>query len=102
MSQQIFVNNIGTEFIISITDNDVIVDISSATTLHIIFQKPDSTSLTVDASLYTDGTDGVIHYIDADGSLDQSGFYKIQTYIEIDGGSFYSSIGTFKVYCNLV
>lgn len=101
MSQQIHVNDTGTEFRITITDEDNVVDLSSATVLHIIFRKPDSTSITVDANLYTDGTDGTIYYNVVDGDLDQSGIYKIQAYVEISGGSYYSSIGTFKAACNL-
>lgn len=102
MSQQIHVNDIGTEFRIIITDEDNVVDLSSATVLHIIFRKPDSTSITVDANLYTDGTDGTIYYNVVDGDLDQSGIYKIQGYVEIGAGAFYSSTGSFKVNCNLI
>lgn len=103
MSQQIHVNDVGTEFRIAITDDDsAIVDLSSATVLQIIFKKPDSTDLVVEANLYTDGTDGIIYYNAVEGDLDQSGLYKIQGYVEIGAGSFYSSIGSFKVHCNLI
>lgn len=101
MSYQIHINDVGTEFRITIMDNSAVVNISSATLLEIIFQKPDTTDLVVNADLYTDGTDGVLYYRVVSGDLDQSGIFKIQAYVEISGGSYYSSIGSFKVHCNL-
>lgn len=101
MSDQIFVGDTGSEFRVTITDDDVAVDLSSATTLELIFRKPDGTILTVTASLYSDGTDGIIFYNTVEDDLDQSGIYKLEAYIEIDGNTFYSSIGSFKVLCPL-
>lgn len=101
MPREIHTEDIGTEFRVTIKDNDVAVDISSATVLNIIFKKPDGTELVVNADLYTDGTDGIIYYRVVSGDLDQSGVFKIQAYVEISGGAYYSSISSFKVYCNL-
>lgn len=101
MPQEIHVNDQGTEFRVTIKDNSVAVDISNATVLNIIFRKPDGTSLSVNADLYTDGTDGIIYYRTIFNDLDQSGLYKIQAYVEISGGAYYSSIGSFSVKCNL-
>ena len=101
MSQEIHVNDIGTEFRITVKDNDVVVNISSATVTNIIFRKPDGSSLAASAEFYTDGSDGIIYYRAVEGDLDQQGVWKIQAYVEISNGSYYSSIGSFKVHCNI-
>ena len=101
MSGEIHVGDIGTEFRITILDNGSAIDISGATSLVIIIKKPDGTSITTTGNLYTDGTDGIMYYRVVSGDLDQSGIYKIQAYVEISGGSYYSSIGSFSVKCNL-
>lgn len=102
MSDEIHVNDQGTEFRITITDNDVVVDLSTASVISIIFRKPDDTLLEVNATLYTDGTDGIIKYNAVDGDIDQSGRWKIQAYVELSSSAkYYSSIGTFMVHCNL-
>lgn len=101
MSDTIQVNDIGTQFKCTIKENEAIVDISSATVMNIIFKKPDSTSLTVDAFLFTDGTDGIIYYNAETGDLDQAGMYKIQAHVSFGDESYYSNIGSFRVKCNL-
>ena len=102
MSTEIRVGDIGTEFRVTITDDGVAVDLSSATSLVINFRKPDGTILSTSAYLYTDGLDGIIYYNTVDGDLDQSGQWKIQAVIETGGATYSSSVGTFKVSCNLV
>ena len=101
MSQSIRVNDTGTEFRIQITDEDVAVDLSSATTLQLIFKKPSGETLTVDAQLYTDGTDGIIYYNTVDGDIDESGVWKLQSYVVVGSAAYSSTVGTFKVECNL-
>ena len=102
MSSEIRVGDIGTEFRITITDDGAAVDLSSAPSLVINFRKPDGNILSVYADLYTDGTDGIIFYNAVNGDLDQSGQWKIQAVIETGGAIYSSSVGTFKVSCNLV
>jgi hypothetical protein len=101
MADEIHVNDIGTEFRILIKDDDVVVDLSTATSIQMIFKKPDDSTFNVIADLYTNGTDGLIKYNAIEGDLDQVGLYKIQAYVEIGSASYKSSIGSFKVYCNL-
>ena len=104
MSEDLHVGNIGVQIKLTILDDDntdSVVNLSSATSLDISIRKPDGTLLSVTGSLYTDGTDGVIYYIIADGDLDQSGVYKIQANISIGANFYNSNILTFKVLCNL-
>lgn len=97
-------NDIGTTFTITIVDDDsVAVDISGATTVSMIFLKPDQTTITKTATFVTDGSDGKIQYETVDGDLDQSGLWHIQGYVDISSGDtiFHSEIGGFLVGCNL-
>lgn len=100
--QQIHVNDINVNFVITITEDCEVIDISDATNLTIYFYKPDGTILTKTATFVTDGTDGQIKYPSVDGDLDQSGIWRIQAKIDFGAGSSYHSpIKSFKVYCNL-
>lgn len=101
MSESIRVGDTGTEFRINITDEGVAVDLSAATTIQMIFKKPSGETLTVDANLYTDGTDGVIFYNTVDGDINESGMWRIQTYIVVGAAIYSSTVGTFRVECNL-
>lgn len=99
---QIHVGNKNVDFIITITEDCLPIDISAATVKLIYFTKPDRSVIVKTALFVTDGTDGQIHYSTVDGDLDQPGLWKIQAYIELGSGSAYSSIiKTFKVFCNL-
>lgn len=99
---QIHVANKNVDFVITITEDCIPIDISAATTKLIYFTRPDGSLLTKTALFVTDGTDGQIHYATIEGDLDQPGLWKIQAYIELGGGSVYSSvIHGFKVFCNL-
>lgn len=100
-ANEIHLGDIGTKFRCTIYNGSSIVDVSSASVKQIVFQKPDGTDLTVNASFETDGTDGVIYYLTVSGDLSQIGLWSLQGYIEIATGKFHSDIKNFKVYRNL-
>lgn len=101
MSNEIHVGDIGTLLIVTITDDDQVVDLSTATEITIIIKKPNGISYEKTASYYTDGTDGNITYTSVDGDFDAPGNYKIQGRVQINGGTFHSEVSTFKVHCNI-
>ena len=101
MSSEIHVGDIGTQLIVTIKDDGVVVDISTASTLQIIIKKPDGVSYTKSGLLYTDGTDGKMYYNSTSGDFDTPGNYKLQGKVVLAGGTYYTSISDFKVYCNL-
>lgn len=101
MSDQIHVGDIGTQLIVTVYDDGEIVDISSATTLTIFIKKPDGSSISKVGLLYTDGTDGKMYCISIANDFDMSGNYKIQGKVTLGGGTYYTSVGSFKVYCNI-
>ncbi len=99
--QEIHVNDIGTVFEITLKDCDVVVNISSATTKQIIFQKPDQSVIIKTAQFTTDGTDGKIRYTTVDGDLDLQGPWKIQAKVVLPTGTWSSNVDKFKVWSNL-
>jgi len=62
---------------LTIKQNGVVQDISSFTTLEIIFVNPSGTAVAKTAEFATDGTDGVIQYTILDGDMDTSGAWKV-------------------------
>ena len=102
MANEIHVGDIGTNIRLIVKDeNDEIVDISVATSMTLILTKPSGTKTEYTAEFYTDGADGIISYITVDGDIDEAGLYRAQGLVELDGGTFYTSIASFKAYCNL-
>lgn len=101
MSSEIHADDIGTQLVVTVYDDGQIVDISGASLLNIILRKPDGTVEIKIADLYTDGLDGKMVYTAEAGDFNMSGNYKIQGKVEIFGGVYYTSVGSFKVHCNL-
>jgi hypothetical protein len=97
------VNDFGTTFQITLTDADgVAVDVSSATTKQILFEKPDGTALTKIAAFLTDGTDGIIQWIATAGVLVDFGLWKIQGRVLAAGFQYSSEKGDFRLGTNLL
>lgn len=107
--QEIHLGDIGTSFELTFYESVCtgtvqtieVVDISTATTMEIIFSKPDGTTVTQTAVFVTDGTDGAIRYFSQTGDLDQTGNWKVQGHVILPTGEWYSSISKFKVFANL-
>jgi len=100
-ANEIHENDVGTKFLVTVTDGSSAVNISSASTKQLIIKKPSGTKLTKATSFSTDGTDGKMYYNIAADDLDEAGTYKLQGKVIISDGTFYTDIQTFKVYRNL-
>lgn len=100
-ANEIHVNDVGTKFLVTVTDGSSAVDISSATTKQLIIKKPSGTKLTKATAFTTDGTDGKMQYSIGSDDLDEAGSYKLQGKVVISDGTFYTDIHTFKVHRNL-
>jgi len=97
------VDDFGTTFQITLTDSDgVAVDISSATTKQILFEKPDGTPLTKTAGFATDGTDGIIQWVATAGVLGLFGLWKIQGRVSAVSFQYSSEKGDFRLGTNLL
>jgi hypothetical protein len=101
MASEIHVGDVGTQLIATVKNGTSVVDISSASSLVIILKKPDGESYEKTALLYSDGTDGKMHYVSVFGDFNAAGKYKIQGRVSIDGATYSSSVESFTVYCNL-
>lgn len=101
MASKIHVGDIGTQLVMTVKDDDVVVDISSATDLEIFIKKPNGISYEKTGVFYTDGTDGKMYYTSVTGDFNAAGNYKLQGRVSLPGGTYYTSINDFKVHCNL-
>tara|TARA_Y100000310_G_C20365020_1_gene660753 strand:+ start:71 stop:379 length:309 start_codon:yes stop_codon:yes gene_type:complete len=100
-ANEIHLNDIGTQFLLTIKDGSSAVDVSTASTKQIIIKKPSGTKITATATFSTDGSDGKIYYSAVADDLDETGSYKLQGKVIISDGTFYTDITTFKVHRNL-
>lgn len=98
---EVHVNDIGTLFKLTLTDDSVAVDISGATTKQIKLKKPDGTVLTKTAIFTTDGTDGKMFYQTIADDIDVTGEWQIQGYVVLATGTWYTSVHSFRVFENL-
>ncbi len=99
--EEIHVSDIGTILRNTIKNDNVVVDISTATTKNILLKKPAGSLLTKAGVFTTDGTDGQLEYVTISGDLDESGVWQIQAYIVIGSGEWHSDIKEFSVFPNL-
>ena len=99
---EIHVGDVGTRFELTLEDGDGnAVDISSATTLQLVFRKPDGTVLEVTATLSGAGTDGKLYYDSVDGDIDLAGQWRVQAYVLMTGFEGHSGEKLFTVHKNL-
>jgi|TARA_B100001564_G_C20560376_1_gene633460 uncharacterized protein YbcV (DUF1398 family) len=101
MASQIHVNDVGTKFLATIKDDGVVVDISSAISITMMFKKPDDEVVEKSGTLDSSGTDGKVYYTTIAGDLDEAGLYKLQAKVVLSTGTYYTDIYSFKVHCNL-
>jgi hypothetical protein len=98
---EIHVGDIGTDLEITVTENSVALDISTAAVRQIILRKPSGASLTKTATFSTDGVDGKIYYSTISGDIDIPGIWGAQAYIELPDWKGYTETSTFPVEANL-
>ena len=102
MAAEIHYGDVGTTFILTITDQDgSAVDVSGASTKQIKFEKPSGADVTQTADFTSDGTDGKIEYTTVADDLNETGFWKIQGKVTIATGTWHSDITRKFVYANL-
>jgi len=81
--------------------NDVVVDISAATTKDIIFQNDKELVLTKAGTFVNTGTDGKLTYTSNTTDLNRSGLWKWQMFVVGPGLSNHTEVKTFPVRENL-
>lgn len=100
MTEEIHRYDIGTVLKVTLMEGDAILSIAAASVRKIKLRKPSGEVVEKTASLFTDGTDGIMTYTTIADDLDETGEWKIQAYVEI-GGHWHSSTDTFRVFPNL-
>jgi len=97
MTQEVHVGDIGTVFEITVTEDDVALNISSATVLQMLFKKPSGTVLTKTAVFTGDGSDGLIQYTSIEADLDEAGIWYMQGRVTLPGGKWSTEKAGFTV-----
>lgn len=93
----------GTQIRITLVGEDTgIIDVSLATSMVIIIQDPNGISVEKEAEFYTDGTDGIISYTIEETDFVIVGKHKVQARVVLPTGTWWSTVGSFKVADNLI
>ena len=100
--EEIHLGDIGTSLQLEIVEDGVALDISTATSLKMRFQKPSGSTLDKDASFVTDGSDGLIRYVTVSGDLDEAGTWTRQAFMQIGSWHGQSSRVQFVVRGNII
>ena len=95
--------NIGTRFIFTVFDQDkVVIDISTATTMEVLFQRPDRTTFAKVAIFTGDGTDGRLEYVSEVNDLTPAGDWFIQARVaNLPSSDFRSEVLPLKIHGNI-
>lgn len=100
-----YTGDVGTSIQLTIKNRQTgaVIDLSTLTAATFTFQRvADSSEFTRTASLYTDGTDGVLEYVTVAGDFDVAGKWKVQpSYTLSSGGPWSGDPETFTVKARL-
>jgi len=105
MSEELHhVGDTGTAFRLTIKDySGNVVPIETATTIKFSILKPNKVIVSKNGAFYTDGSDGIVQWITTSvNDLDMKGLWKIQVYVILPDGSWYTSKSEFQVDDNIV
>jgi BppU N-terminal domain len=91
MAKQLRVDQVGATLRIRITENGAPVDISNATVHTIRLKKPSGEVIERTVSFVTNGQDGNVEYVTADGDIDESGPWQGQVHIEVGSAQAWST-----------
>lgn len=95
----IHIGDIGTTFLVTITDSGVVVDLSSGSSPnHIVFRKPSGKIVSHIGVFDTDGTDGKIKFVTTnENDLDEQGIWKIGSIVNTISGTWTATAVPFAV-----
>ena len=96
----IHVGDVGTVFIINISDSGKAVDLSGGTSASnvMLFKRPDRTTFNKPAVFDTDGKDGRIKYVSVEGDISMSGVWYISAKVNTEHGQWVATADTFTVH----
>ena len=99
--QEVQENVSGLRIQVTVRDENGIVDLSSASSLYLVLQKPDGTTGSLPASLLTNGKDGIMYCTTGSSTFDQDGTWYLQSSLRNGLLSGKSSVIAFTVNPNL-
>lgn len=71
-------------------------NLSTATVIRYDIEKPDRSVVSVNGSLLTDGTDGIVTCATTSSHINAGGIYSVQLYLVTSSGTFRCSMVQFK------
>lgn len=90
MTDEVTVNDIGITFRVTMTENDQVIDIGLATARRLYLKAPDGQVTEYAATLYTDGSDGILEY-KTTAALGQRGKWQYRGGISFSATEYYNS-----------
>jgi hypothetical protein len=97
MAVEIHVNDVGTEFSVTVYDGQLVLDLAGPSNLQLKFKKPDGSTLLKSATI----SDDKLSYTTVSGDIDQVGVWSLQAVITYTSNVYRSDVQQFKVYPNL-
>ena len=84
MTTELHQNDVNGQIRVTVKENAAALNISAAASMRMYYAKPSGTSGYWSASLYTDGTDGIMYYqTSASSDLDEDGAWYCQPFLKL-------------------
>ncbi len=94
----IHIGDFGTIFKFTVLDQDgEALNVSTASGITFIFEKPDTSQVEKDGNIFTDGKDGIVFYTLESGFIDVAGYWKTQVRTTLPTANWLSTVVRFKV-----
>lgn len=93
----LFENDEGIDITITIEEDGVAVDLSTASVKQLQFRYPDRTGVAKDAAFVTDGSDGKLKFTTTADFLTPAGRWGVQGYVEISTQKWHTQIAEIVV-----
>lgn len=97
----VHVNDAGVVFIITVSDESGPVNLTTAQSVNLVFQKPDKSILTVDCTVFNANA-GIVHYVSTVNDFDQSGRWRVQAKVTFASDNVkHSDVGVMTIAKNI-
>ena len=96
-------NDYGSRLRVTLIDGEteLPIDVSAATLVQYVFSRPDNSTFIKTGGFDSNGSDGKVVYLLANGDLNMVGRWSYQVYVTFTGELLHSAVGKFKVLNNL-
>jgi len=102
MAEQIHIGDVGTNFEVTVMEDSLAKDLSTATSVVMRFRRPNNSVVEKNATFVNSGIDGKVHYISESGFLNVRGPWDLQVVVTFPGGNvWHTDIVNFHVHPNI-